>query len=675
MFMYVVSKRFVFFMALFFLHSGFNGALAANYSASFKNTDIQEFINTVSKNLNKTIIIDPTVRGMVNVRSYDVLNDEQYYQFFLSVLDVYGFAVIPMPNGLLKVVKSANAKTGAIPVVDEERTGMGDEVVTRVVPVYNVAARELAPLLRQLNDNAGAGNVVNYDASNVLLLTGRAAVVNRLVEIIRRVDVAGKEQTDIIRLKYASASEMVRLIDSLGRNDKNTQGGILALKVAADERTNSVIVSGEARGRQRLIGIIRQLDRQQENQGNTRVFYLKYAQAKNLVSVLLGSGRNGQSEKSDAASNTTISSGGASAFSGRDISIVADEQTNALVITASTSVLQELEQIIAKLDIRRAQVLVEAVIVEMQDSDALNFGVQWVNKHGGGTQFTNSGLPASTAIDAATNGKSTAAAAALSSFNGIAAGFYSGNWGGLVTALTSSGKSNILATPSIVTLDNKEAAINVGQEVPVITGSQANTVGGVYSTVERKTIGTKLKVTPQINDGDSVLLDIEHEVSSVAQGASGDASANSLGATFNTRTIKNAVMVKSGETVVLGGLLNNQTSESVYKVPVLGDIPLLGYLFRYNSTSTSKQNLMVFIHPIILREEGTYGGISSEKYNLFRSEQGQQRSGRNWMDLPTKSQELPPIRRDVISSDALRGQNLSDASSARQGETGWRNSR
>ena len=190
---------------------------------------------------------------------------------------------------------------------------------------------------------------------------------------------------------------------------------------------------------------------------------------------------------------------------------------------------------------------------------------------------------------------SSDAASALSSFNGIAAGFYSGDWGGLVTALSTNAKSNILATPSIVTLDNKEASFNVGQEVPVVTGSQSSTTGSVYSTVERKTVGTKLKVLPQINEGDSVLLDIEQEVSSVASTSSTDSSSSSssnLGATFNTRTIKNAVLVKSGETVVLGGLLNNQTSESVYKVPLLGDIPLLGYLFRYNSTSTSSYNFV-----------------------------------------------------------------------------------
>jgi general secretion pathway protein D len=618
-------------------------AWGANYSASFKSTDIQEFINIVSKNLHKTIIIDPAVRGVVNVRSYDSLNDEQYYQFFLSVLDVYGFAVVPGASGVLKVVKSANAKTGAIPLADDYHAGTGDEVVTRVIPVANVDVKELAPLLRQLNDNAGAGNVVHYESANVLLVTGRAAVVNRLAEIVRRVDSAGNQQSDIIKLKYAASREMVLILNGLNKNDR--KGGGLAPNVVADERTNSVVISGSAQARQRLITIARQLDREEQNQGNTRVFYLKYAQAKNLVGVLSGANTSQpQQTKGEAPQTATGAGASNTTFNGKEVSIVADEQTNSLVITTQPDAMQALEQIINRLDIRRAQVLIEAVIVEMQDGDALNFGVQWFNENGGATQFTSTGLPIS-AVVAAENRKngSSGSAALLSSFNGIAAGFYNGNWGGLVTALANNSRSNILATPSIVTLDNKEAAINVGQEVPVITGSQASTTGSVYNTVERKTVGTKLKVIPQINDGESVLLNIEQEVSSVASASSVDSSSagSDLGATFNTRTINNAVMVRSGETVVLGGLLNNQTTESVSKVPILGDIPLLGYLFRYNSTSTSKQNLMVFIHPVILRDGATYNSVSNEKYHQFRDEQKTDRLNRDPLALPTPDLTLP----------------------------------
>ncbi|MFQ1844715.1 GspD family T2SS secretin variant ExeD [Aeromonas veronii] len=629
---------------------------ATEYSASFKNTDIEEFINTVGKNLNKTIIIEPSVRGKINVRSYDLLNEEQYYQFFLSVLDVYGFAVVPMDNGVLKVLRSRDAKTSAIPVVDGSNPGMGDEMVTRVVPVRNVSVRELAPLLRQLNDNAGGGNVVHYEPSNVLLITGRAAVVNRLVEVVNRVDRAGDQDMDIIKLKFASAGEMVRLVTNLNK-DGNPQGGTTSLqlspKVVADERTNSVVVSGEPKARARIIQMVRQLDRDLQSQGNTRVFYLKYGKAKDMVEVLKGVSSSIEADKKGGGNAAVM--GGSGNIGGGKLAISADETTNALVITAQPDVMSELEQVVAKLDIRRAQVLVEAIIVEMQDGDGLNLGVQWGNANGGGTQFTNSGLPIGGAIAAGKdyqNGKPGTAASQLKEFNGMAAGFYHGDWAMLATALASNTKNDILSTPSIVTMDNKEASFNVGQEVPVQSGSQSSTTSDqVFNTIERKTVGTKLTVTPQINEGDSVLLNIEQEVSSVAQTqATGTAN---LGPTFDTRTVKNAVLVKSGETVVLGGLMDDQTKEQVSKVPLLGDIPVLGYLFRSTSNTTSKRNLMVFIRPTILRDADVYTGVSSNKYSLFRAEQLNAASQERYLTSPAR-QVLPAYGQDVMVSPELQ---------------------
>ncbi|WP_324005832.1 GspD family T2SS secretin variant ExeD [Aeromonas hydrophila] len=634
-------------------------AWATEYSASFKNADIEEFINTVGKNLNKTIIIEPSVRGKINVRSYDLLNEDQYYQFFLSVLDVYGFAVVPMDNGVLKVVRSKDAKTSAIPVVDESNPGSGDEMVTRVVPVRNVSVRELAPLLRQLNDNAGGGNVVHYDPSNVLLITGRAAVVNRLVEVVRRVDKAGDQEVDIVKLKYASAGEMVRLVTNLNK-DGNNQGGntslLLAPKVVADERTNSVVVSGEPKARARIIQMVHQLDRDLQSQGNTRVFYLKYGKAKDLVEVLKGVSSSIEADKKGGAATTT--GGGGASIGGGKLAISADETTNALVITAQPDVMAELEQVVAKLDIRRAQVLVEAIIVEIADGDGLNLGVQWANTNGGGTQFTDTNLPigsvAIAAKDYKDNGTTTGLASLAKEFNGMAAGFYKGNWAALVTALSTNTKNDILSTPSIVTMDNKEASFNVGQEVPVQSGSQSSTTSDqVFNTIERKTVGTKLVVTPQINEGDSVLLNIEQEVSSVAQTQAPGTS--TLGPTFDTRTIKNAVLVKSGETVVLGGLMDEKTQEKVSKVPLLGDIPVLGYLFRSTSNSTSKRNLMVFIRPTILRDADVYSGISSNKYSQFRSEQQDAAAQEGYLTSP-KRQVLPEYGQGVTMSPEVQKQ-------------------
>ncbi|MEL4887110.1 type II secretion system secretin GspD [Pectobacterium betavasculorum] len=593
-------------------------AWSTEFSASFKGTDIQEFINTVSKNLNKTVIIDPSVSGTITVRSYDMMNEEQYYQFFLSVLDVYGFTVIPMDNNVLKIIRSKDAKSTSMPLASDDQPGIGDEVVTRVVPVNNVAARDLAPLLRQLNDNAGAGSVVHYEPSNVLLMTGRAGVIKRLMTIVERVDQTGDRNVASVPLSYASSTEVVKMVNELNKMDeKSALPGMLTANVVADERTNSVLVRGEPNSRQRVIDMIKQLDRQQAVQGNTKVIYLKYAKAADLVEVLTGVGDSIQTDQQNALPALR-----------KDISIKAHEQTNSLIVNAAPDIMRDLEQVISQLDIRRPQVLVEAIIAEVQDADGMNLGVQWANKNAGVTQFTNTGLPITTMMAGADQFRrdgtlGTAATSALGGFNGIAAGFYQGNWSMLLTALSKNSKNDILATPSIVTLDNMEATFNVGQEVPVLAGSQTTSGDNVFQTVERKTVGIKLKVKPQINEGDSVLLEIEQEVSSVADAAS--SSSTDLGATFNTRTVNNAVLVSSGETVVVGGLLDKSTNESASKVPLLGDIPVLGYLFRSNSTETKKRNLMLFIRPSIIRDRSQYQSASASKYHSFNAEEEKQR--------------------------------------------------
>ncbi|EOD4794597.1 type II secretion system secretin GspD [Klebsiella michiganensis] len=610
----------------------------AEFSASFKGVDIQEFINTVSKNLNKTIIIDPAVHGTITVRSYDRLNDEQYYQFFLSVLDVYGFAVVDMKNGVLKVVRAKDAKTAAVPLASDAQPGKGDEVVARVVPVNNVPARDLVPLLRQLNDNAGVGSVVHYEPSNVLLMTGRAGVIKHLMEIVERVDKAGDRSVVTLPLAYASAADVVKMVTELTRDaGKSASSGLMIANVVADERTNSVLISGEPNSRQLIIAIVKQLDREQFVQGNTRVIYLKYAKATDLVEVLTGIGDTIQGEQKSAKPAIALR---------KDITIKAHEQTNSLILTAAPDVMRDLEGVIAQLDIRRAQVLVEAIIAEVQDADGLNLGIQWANKNSGMSQFTNTGLPITTAIAGAKQYKKEGAvdssiASTFNGLNGIAAGFYQGNWAMLLSALSSNSKNDILATPSIVTLDNMEAMFNVGQEVPVLSGSQTTSGDNVFNTVERKTVGIKLKVKPQINEGDSVLLEIEQEVSSVADAAS--SSSADLGATFNTRTVNNAVLVGSGETVVVGGLLDKSVTDSVDKVPVLGDIPVLGYLFRSNSKKVSRRNLMLFIRPSIIRDRDQYRHASADKYHAFNQEQVQQRGHQdNPATLNNDVLKLPP---------------------------------
>ncbi|MBC2612990.1 type II secretion system secretin GspD [Citrobacter braakii] len=635
-----IKKTAAWILALQFCSFPFQ-TMSAQYSANFQDADLREFITSVSKQMGKTILIDPSVQGKISVRSFDSFNEEEYYQFFLSVLDIYGYSVITLDNGLLKVVRSTTLKTAPGKVLAQSQPAVGDEFITRVVALKNVPVRDLAPLLRQMMDSGGIGNVVHYDPSNALLITGKANIVNRILEVVKRVDVIGTQERELIKLRYASAVDLSDVINSLIREEsKENPTQILLPKIVADKRTNALLISGPDNVRQRMKSLIAKLDIEQTTQGNTRVFYLKYAKATKIVEVLTGVSTKLTEDKQSSSQSVATPS--------RDVSINADEQTNSVVITADQSTMQELEKVIARLDIRRAQVLVEAIIVEVQDGNGLNLGVQWANSNVGGQQFTKTGLPIFDASRGARqfdkNGSMTSdnpIASALSSFNGLATGFFEGDWSVLLTAISSDNKNDILATPSIVTLDNKEASFNVGQDVPVLSGSQTTSGDNVFNTVERKTVGTKLKVTPQINEGDAVLMEIEQEVSSVDT-ASGNAS--DLGPTFNTRTIQNAVLVKSGETVVLGGLLDDSSKEQVSKVPLLGDIPVLGQLFRYTSTENAKRNLMVFIRPTIIRDDEVYRSLSKDKYTRFRDLQQQRIDKQSSGLVGVKDEERPMLK-------------------------------
>jgi len=608
---------------------------AADYSPNFKNTEISEFINIVGKNLKKTIIVDPNVRGKITVRSYDLLNEDQYYQFFLNVLQVYGYSAVTMSSGVIKVIRSKDAKSSNIPVVEGSPFD-GDEMITRVMPVYNVPVRELAPLLRQLNDTAGGGNVVSHDASNVMMLTGRAAVVNRLVEIIERVDKAGDEEVEIIKLKYASATELVRIIDSVNKSQgKSNSGGKSDPRVVADDRTNSIIVSGDVKARKRLINLVERMDSELETSGNTRVLFLNYAKSEDLVKVLKGVSASIQAEEKSSTKGRQSTS--------RDVSIDSHEDSNALVITAEPDMMRSLEDVIRQLDVRRAQVLVEAIIVEVFEGDGTTLGVQWANEKGGGTQFNNGVVGIGSlavgvnqaqdkilvdSITTTSNGDTvvvpteksqlgdlTGLASLLGGVNGLLLGGVKGGWGAVLQAVSTDTNSNLLATPHLTTMDNEEAFFIVGQEVPIITGSTTGSNNAnPFQSVDRQEVGIKLKVTPQINEGDAVQLLIEQEVSSVS-------GATSVDVIINKREIKTSVIVDDGGTIVLGGLIDDAVQESVSKVPLLGDIPILGNLFKSTSTSVSKRNLMVFIRPTIIRDGVTMNEISHKKYQYIRAEQ------------------------------------------------------
>ena len=590
-----IKKGLAKYAALFLAASLSMSVAAVEYAANFKGTDINEFINIVGKNLNKTIIIDPNVRGKVNVRSYELMDEALYYQFFLNVLEVYGYSAVEMDNNIIKIEKSSDAKKSNVPLITTDSDAAGDMMITRVVRVKNVSVQELGPL----------------------------------VEIIRSVDQAGDKRVDIVKLKYATADDVVSVVDNIYKDSgKGSVPEFLIPKVVADGRTNSVIVSGE---------------------GHTKVFYLNYAKAEDLVKVLQGVSKSLAEDSKGGATNNARSS------NRNDTSIEAHPDSNSLVITAQPDTMRSLESVIERLDIRRAQVLVEAIIIEVMEGDGVNFGLQWISEQGGMLQFNNgTTVPVGslavaaeqardktvtkniigtesgtvTKYDETTEGDYGPLASLLGGINGLAMGVIKNDWGAIVQAVSTDTNSNILATPSITTMDNEEASILVGQEVPIITGSQTGSNNeNPFQTVERQEVGIKLKVTPQINDGSAVQLTIEQEVSSVSGATAVDIS-------VNKRAIKTTVMADDGGMVVLGGLIDEDVQESVSKVPLLGDIPILGHLFKSTNTTKRKRNLIVFIRPTIIRDGVSMNKLSFSKYNFIRGEQFKKREdGINLMPM------------------------------------------
>ena len=613
---------------------------AVEYAANFKGTDINEFINIVGKNLNKTIIIDPNVRGNINVRSYELMDETLYYQFFLNVLEVYGYAVIEMDSGILKILRSSDGKKSNVPLVSDNNATDGDTLVTRVIRVKNVSVQELGPLIRQFSDQKDGGHVTNFSSANVMMLTGHAASVNRLVDIIKSVDQAGDTLVEIIELQHATADDVVKVVESIYKSSgKDSIPAFLIPKVVADNRTNSVIVSGEGQARSRAVELVKRLDGELKSQGNTQVFYLDYAKAEDLVKVLQGVSKTLQEEAQGG--NTKSRS-----RSNNETSIEAHPDSNSLVITAQPDTMRSLASVIKKLDIRRAQVLVEAIVVEVLEGDGINLGLQWISEQGGMLQFNNgSNVPVGSLAVAAEQARDKTIektvtgsesgnttpytetkegdlgplAALLGGVNGLAMGIIKNDWGAIIQAISTDTKSNILATPSVTTMDNEEASMIVGQEVPIITGSTTSgNNSNPFQTVDRQEVGIKLKVTPQINDGTAVQLTIEQEVSSVS-------GATAVDIAVNKRAINTTVIADDGGMVILGGLIDEDVQESVSKVPLLGDIPILGHLFKSTSTTKRKRNLLVFIRPTILRDSRSMNELSHSKYNFIRGEQHKQR--------------------------------------------------
>ena len=621
---------------------------AQTITLNLKDADINALIGTVAEVTGRNFIVDPRVKGKVTVISSRAMDSEEVYQVFLSILKVHGFAAVPS-GAVIKIVPDVSAKQDAIPNVSDVNPGHGDEMVTRVVQVDNVAAAQLVPILRPLVPQQG--HLAAYPATNVLIMSDRAENVSRLVSIIRRIDKVSDSEIEVIRLEFASAAEVVRILNAISRAQpgKGKAVGAQTQALVADERTNSVLLGGDRSDRLRLRAIISHLDTPLERGGNTKVIYLKYAKAADLVEVLRGVGQTQgrEGKKGAAAARTNVD---------KQLDIQADESTNALVITAPPAMMRSLEAVIRQLDIRRAQVLVDAIIAEIGEGRARELGVQWAvfDLSGstapiGGTNFNNTGTSlvdiAQGVIDQQLVGLTPGISFGVGKIGGNGV-----NFAAVVNALAGDSDVNILSTPSLVTLDNEEAEIIVGQNVPFVTGSFTNTGGSTgsvnpFQTVQRQDVGITLKVKPQINEGDSIVMEITQEVSTI----SNDAQAVDL--ITNKRNIKTNVLVDNNHVVVLGGLIEDRVRESEQKVPLLGDIPYLGALFRSKSVNRDKVNLMVFLHPVILRDNETSDRYSSAKYNYIRALQLQQDNegiplmqgtGAPHMPAMEKLIELPP---------------------------------
>jgi len=606
-------------------------------TVNWKDADIRQVVEAVSAVTGKNVILDPRVTGKVTLLSPTPLGPDAMYAAFLSILQVHGYVAIESDN-LVKIVPDATARQ--LPTaIGAGGTYGPDDLTTQVVQLRNVGATQLVSLLRPLLPQYG--HLVAHAGSNMLVISDRAANVARVVSIIRRIDQASDEDIEVVSLQHASAGEIVRIMTAL-TSAPRADGASMTTSLVADARTNSVLIGGDMNERLRLRTLIAHLDTPLEDGGDTQVRYLRYADAEELATKL----------QQNFTSQTQSPAGQAATAAGADgISVWADLQTNALVINAPPKIMRSTMQIIDKLDIRRAQVLVEAIIVEVIIDKSKELGVSVAVEGSGSdapiavTNFPDF-LAGIVQLGSASGGGVVDPTGLIGEGGTIGVGRITDDgvsFAAILRAVEGAADTNLISTPSIVTTDNEEATLNVGQDVPFVSGSYSNTggTGGAvnpFQTINRETVGVKLAITPQINEGDSMVLNVSQEISSIAQSAQG-----AVDLIINKRTIDTTVIVDDGQILVLGGLLEDVLRESDQRVPILGRIPLLGNLFRSRKTEKLKTNLMVFIRPTILRDAAQTAFETNQKYNYIRDIQ-QGHEGTDVQLMPGQVRPmLPPI--------------------------------
>jgi general secretion pathway protein D len=649
---------------------------------NFVNAEIESVVKAVGLIANRNFILDPRVKGTVNIVSAKPVARDLTYQILLSALRLQGFSAIEA-GGVTKIVPEADAKQNFSVTGGKGIKASGDRIVTQVYPLQNESATQMVPILRPLitpNNSISA-----YAGTNTLVITDYADNIRRINKIIEAIDQANYGEVAVIKLQYVSALDLAQILGRLlGEGTAAPAGAATPQMPTADSgqkfmivpevRSNSLLIRSDSPARiTRARSLIEQMDVPGNQMGNINVVYLRNAEAVKLAETLRAilSGENkstapaaslavpGQSAPSPSGPTPTATSSGSS--------IQADPQTNSLIITAPDNVYNTLRGVIDKLDARRAQVFVEALIVEVTTDKAAEFGIQWQSPIGGGgnnnavVAGTNFGTGGSNII-------SLTAAAKAGTFLAPGAGFNLGllqrlTIGGQeVTGLTalarmleSDANANILSTPNLLTLDNEEARIIIGKNVPFITGSYAQSTGTTtgatvspFQTIERKDVGLTLKVKPQVAEGGTVKMQIYQEASSIQD------TTNAAGVITNKRSIESTVLVDDGQIIVLGGLIQDDVRDGLDKVPGLGDIPILGSLFKYESRKHVKTNLMVFLRPRVLRNATAAATLTGDRYDYIRNEQSQSATGSHLFLPNTPPPLLPELKPQPAPAEAAK---------------------
>lgn len=663
-----------------------SSAYAQTWKINLRDADLTAFINEVADITGKNFAVDPRVRGNVTVISNKPLNKDEVYDLFLGVLNVNGVVAIPSGN-TIKLVPDSNVKNSGIPYDSRNRV-RGDQIVTRVIWLENTNPNDLIPALRPLMPQFA--HMAAIAGTNALIVSDRAANIYQLENIIRNLDGTGQNDIEAITLQSSQAEEIITQLEAMSATGASKDFSGARIRIIADNRTNRILIKGDPQTRKRIRHMIEMLDVPSADRlGGLKVFRLKYASAKNLSEILQGlvtgqavSSLNNSNNSSNSSnpinslignnqnsgSNTSGSSGTSistpainlngnsnssnqnniTSFNQNGVSIIADNAQNSLVVKADPQLMREIESAIQQLDVRRQQVLIEAAIIEVSGKDADQLGVQWalgdINSGIGLINFTNAGSSLASLAAGYLTGGAAGLGSAIGAGSSIALGKYKEGadgsrqlYGALIQALKENTASNLLSTPSIVTMDNEEAYIVVGQNVPFVTGSVTTNSTGInpYTTVERKDVGVTLKVIPHIGENGTVRLEIEQEVSNV-QASKGQAA----DLITNKRAIKTAVLAEHGQTVVLGGLVSDDVEFNRQGIPGLSSIPYLGRLFRSDTRSNTKRNLLVFIHPTIVGDANDVRRLSQQRYNQLYSLQLAMDKNGNFAKLPEQVDDI-----------------------------------